>query len=69
MRRLNKTIGAAATPIKCFAAARRGSSAQQAVGFTSIYRLRGAAMNDNNYDLSMGTGILTANGVYMIYAC
>ena len=63
----------ASGPVKVFdggrrTAASRGSIAQQSVGFASIYRLRGAPVNGNNYDLSMGTGILTADVVYTIYA-
>lgn len=60
-------------PVKVFdggrrTAASRGTIAQQAVGFASIYRLRGASVNGSNYDLSMGTGILTADVIYTIYA-
>lgn len=45
-----------------------GSIAGQAVGFASVYRLRGSPVNGNNYDLSMGTGNLSADVVYTIYA-
>lgn len=60
-------------PVKVFdggrrTAASRGTIAEQAVGFASIYRLSGAPVNGNNYDLSMGTGILSADVIYTIYA-
>lgn len=63
----------AAGPTKVFDGGRRtararGSIAQQSAGFASVYRLRGAAVNGNNYDLSMGTGILSADVTYSIYA-
>ncbi len=45
-----------------------GTLAQQAAGFASVYNLRGAGINGNNYDLSMGTGILSADVIYTIYA-
>ena len=46
----------------------RGTIAQQATGFASIYRLRGSAVTGNNYDFSLGTGILSADVTYTIYA-
>lgn len=60
-------------PVKVFdggrkTAAARGSIAQQSAGFASVYRLRGAPVNGNNYDLSMGTGILLADVTYTVYA-
>ena len=45
-----------------------GSIAQQATGFASVYRLRGSPVNGNNYDFSMGTGILSADVTYTIFA-
>lgn len=62
-----------AGPVKVFDGGRRtaradGSIAQQAAGFASVYRLRGAGINGNNYDLSMGTGNLSADVIYTIYA-
>jgi len=60
-------------PIKVFDGGRRtarlpGSIAQQAAGFASLYRLQGAPINGNNYDFSLGTGILSADVIYTIYA-
>ena len=60
-------------PVKVFDGGRKtarvnGSIAQQAVGFASIYRLRGAPINGTNYDLSMGIGKLSADVIYTIYA-
>jgi len=60
-------------PIKVFDGGRRtaratGSIAQQAVGFASIYRLRGAPITGANYDFSMGVGKLSADVIYTIYA-
>jgi len=49
-------------------AASEGSLADHAVGFASLYRLRGSPINGNNYDLSMGTGILGADVIYTIYS-
>ena len=62
-----------AGPTKVFDGGRRtartrGNIAQQSAGFASVYRLRGAPVNGNNYDLSMGTGILSADVTYTIYA-
>lgn len=45
-----------------------GSIAQQATGFASLYRLRGSPITGNNYDFSMGTGILSADVTYTIFA-
>lgn len=45
-----------------------GSIAQQATGFASIYRLRGSPITGNNYDFSMGTGVLSADVVYTVFA-
>ena len=61
------------TPTKVFDGGRKtaranGTIASQAAGFASVYRLLGANINGNNYDLSMGTGNLSADVVYMIYA-
>lgn len=60
-------------PQKVFDGGRRtartnGTLAQQAAGFASVYNLRGAGVNGNNYDLSMGTGVLSADVIYTIYA-
>ena len=60
-------------PQKVFDGGRRtarasGTLAQQAAGFASVYNLRGASVNGNNYDLSMGTGVLSADVTYTIYA-
>lgn len=60
-------------PVKVFdggrrTAASRGTIAQQSAGFASVYNLRGAPINGNNYDLSMGTGVLSADVSYTIYA-
>ena len=46
----------------------RGTIAQQATGFASVYRLRGSPVTGNNYDFSMGTGILSADVTYTIFA-
>jgi hypothetical protein len=46
----------------------RGTIAQQATGFASIYRLRGSPVTGNNYDFSMGTGILSADVTYTVFA-
>ncbi len=45
-----------------------GSIAQQATGFASVYRLRGSPVTGNNYDFSMGTGVLSADVTYTIFA-
>ena len=45
-----------------------GSIAQQATGFASIYRLRGSPITDTNYDFSLGTGILSADVTYTVFA-
>lgn len=45
-----------------------GTIAQQATGFANIYRLRGSPITGNNYDFSMGTGILSADVTYTIFA-
>lgn len=45
-----------------------GSIAQQATGFASVYRLRGSPINGTNYDFSMGTGILSADVTYTVFA-
>ncbi len=63
----------AAGPVKVFDGGRKtarlnGTIAQQAVGFASIYRLNGAPINGNNYDFSMGTGKLSADVIYTVYA-
>ena len=63
----------ASGPVKVFDGGRKtarvnGTIAQQAVGFASIYRLRGAPINGNNYDFSMGIGKLSADVIYTIYA-
>lgn len=60
-------------PVKVFDGGRRtararGTIAQQSAGFAGVYRLRGAPVNGNNYDLSMGTGILSADVTYTVYA-
>jgi hypothetical protein len=60
------------TPVKVFDGGRRtarvpGSIMQQAVGFQSRYNLRGAAINGNNYDFSMGTGLVSAEITYTVY--
>ncbi|WP_409433797.1 hypothetical protein ACJ3XI_04635 [Litorimonas sp. RW-G-Af-16] len=60
-------------PVKVFDGGRRtarlnGSIAQQAAGFASVYRLRGAPINGNNYDFSMGVGKLSADVTYTVYA-
>ncbi len=46
----------------------RGSIVQQATGFASIYRLRGSPVTGNNYDFSLGTGILSADVTYTVFA-
>lgn len=46
----------------------RGSIMQHAVSFQSRYNLRGSTITGNNYDLSMGTGTLSAEVVYTVYA-
>ena len=48
-------------------ARRRGTLLEQAVGFQSRYRLRGAGAAVNNYDLSMGAGALGATVTYTVY--
>lgn len=63
----------ASGPVKVFDGGRKtarqsGTIASQAAGFASVYRLRGAGVNGNNYDLSMGVGNLSADVVYTIYA-
>ncbi|WP_371397052.1 hypothetical protein [Fretibacter rubidus] len=60
-------------PVKVFDGGRKtaripGTIAQQAVGFASVYNLRGASINGNNYDFSMGVGNLSADVIYTIYA-
>lgn len=45
-----------------------GSIAQQATGFASVYRLRGSPITGNNYDFSLGTGTLSADVTYTIFA-
>lgn len=45
-----------------------GSIAQQATGFASLYRLRGSPIAGANYDFSLGTGILSADVTYTIFA-
>lgn len=60
-------------PVKVFDGGRKtarlnGTIAGQSVGFASVYRLQGAGVNGNNYDLSMGVGNLSADVVYTIYA-
>lgn len=45
-----------------------GSIAQQATGFASVYRLRGSPITGTNYDFSLGTGILSADVTYTIFA-
>ena len=45
-----------------------GSIAQQATGFASVYRLRGSPITETNYDFSLGTGILSADVTYTIFA-
>lgn len=45
-----------------------GSIAQQATGFASVYRLRGSPITGNNYDFSMGTGMLSADVTYTVFA-
>jgi hypothetical protein len=60
-------------PQKVFDGGRRtartnGTLAQQAAGFASVYNLRGAGVNGSNYDFSMGTGVLSADVIYTIYA-
>ena len=62
----------ASGPIKVFdggrrTAEQRGSIMQQAVSFQSLYQLRGAGINGNNYDFSMGAGALGAEVTYTIY--
>jgi len=62
----------AAGPTKVFdggrrTARQRGSIMQQAVSFQSRYNLRGAGINGNNYDFSMGAGGLGAEVTYTIY--
>jgi len=61
-----------AGPTKVFDGGRRtarnrGTLLQQAVGFRSSYRLRGAGAAVNNYDLSMGAGALGATVTYTVY--
>jgi hypothetical protein len=62
----------AAGPIKVFDGGRKtarevGNIAAQSAGFASIYRLQGASINGNNYDLSMGVGNLSADVRYTVY--
>lgn len=45
-----------------------GSIAQQATGFASVYRLRGSPITGTNYDFSMGTGVLSADVTYTVFA-
>ena len=46
----------------------RGSIMDHAVSFQSRYNLLGSPITGNNYDLSMGTGTLSAEIVYTVYA-
>lgn len=62
-----------AGPTKVFDGGRRtararGSIMDHAVSFQSRYNLRGSTINGNNYDLSLGTGTLSAEVVYTVYA-
>jgi len=62
----------ASGPVKVFDGGRRtarrlGSIMSQAIGFQSRYNLRGAGINGNNYDFSMGTGALAADITYTVY--
>jgi len=62
----------AAGPTKVFDGGRRtaradGSIMQHAVSFQSRYNLRGAGVTGNNYDLSMGTGAVSADITYTVY--
>jgi len=41
---------------------------EHAVSFQSRYNLRASTITGNNYDLSMGTGTLSAEVVYTVYA-
>jgi len=45
-----------------------GSIAQQSIGFASLYRLRGSPITGANYDFSLGTGILSADVTYTVFA-
>ena len=45
-----------------------GSIAQQSIGFASLYRLRGSPITAANYDFSLGTGILSADVTYTVFA-
>jgi len=63
----------AAGPTKVFDGGRRtaatdGSIMSQAVSFQSRYNLRGAGITGNNYDFSMGTGSVSAEITYTVYA-
>ena len=69
---VNRLSLMSAGPTKVFdggrrTAASRGTLLQQAVGFQSRYRLRGAGSAVNNYDLSMGAGALGATVTYTVY--
>ena len=60
-------------PVKVFdgtrrTAAERGTILQHAVSFQSRYNLVGAGINGNNYDLSMGAGVLGATVTYTVYS-
>ena len=59
-------------PIKVFdggrkTAAESGNLVEQSVGFQSRYRLAGAGIGGNTYDLSMGAGTLGATVTYTVY--
>ena len=45
----------------------RGSIMDHAVSFQSRYNLLGSPITGNNYDLSLGTGTLSAEIVYTVY--
>lgn len=64
--------GLVASPTKVFQGEQRtartaGSIMQQAVGFQSLYNLRGSTTNGNNYDFSQGIGTLAADVTYTVY--
>ena len=48
-------------------AAEAGNLVEQSVGFQSRYRLTGAGIGGNTYDLSMGAGTLGATVTYTVY--
>lgn len=69
---LQTLAGLTAAPVKVFDGGQRtaretGSIMQQAVSFQSLYNLRGAGINGNNYDFSQGIGTLAADVTYTIY--